>query len=108
MFRRTAAHVRVGIDAAGNDQPALGLDDAVGFDVDLLCDHGDQLAVDQDVSVVVVGRGDDAAVADDRPHEGSFLVKNPGAILLHHRGVGTGVRSRAREGSHPSASNIRC
>ena len=61
-------HVRVRIDASGDDEAAVGVDDFVGFDVDRFRDHRDGAVLDEDVGVVVVDGGDDAAVADDGSH----------------------------------------
>ena len=65
-------HVRVGVDAAGDDQPAFGVDDFVRVGGDRFGDHGDLPVLDQDVGVVVVDCGDNPAVLDDGAHGGEF------------------------------------
>ena len=66
--RRSAAerqfHVRVRIDAAGNDESAFGIDSHVSFHLELGADDGDDFVFDQDVGVVVVGGSDDVTIFD--------------------------------------------
>ena len=66
--------MRVRIDSAGDDQTSFCVDCLVGFDVDLLADHGHFAVFDEDVGVVIVDGGDDAAVGDDRFHGGVIVI----------------------------------
>jgi hypothetical protein len=66
-------HVRVGIDAAGHDKFARGIDDAFGFHVQLGANDRDNFALNQNVSFVVVRGGNDAAIANQGFHLRLFL-----------------------------------
>jgi len=59
-------HVRVDIDAAGNDVLAGGIDALRARGLEALPDHGDLLTVDEDVALVRVGRSHDRPVRDER------------------------------------------
>ena len=66
--RRGAAkrkfHVRVRIDAAGNDEPVRRIDRQVCFHVEFGADDRNSFAFDQDVGFVIVDGGDDLAVTN--------------------------------------------
>ena len=70
--RRGAAerhvHVRVHVDAAGQDVLALGVDHLVGRHGQRRADGRDLLALDEDVADVLIGGGDDGAVLDQDAH----------------------------------------
>ena len=57
-------HVRVRIDAAGNDEPIRRVDRHVSFHVQLRADNRNSFAFDQKVGFVIVGCGYDLAVTD--------------------------------------------
>jgi len=57
-------HVRMRIDAAGDNEFAGGVYHFVHFHLKLRPDDGNDLAFDQDVSFVIVGCRDDATVTD--------------------------------------------
>src|SRR5207248_9675453 len=86
--RAAERHVemRVRVDTARQDELAGRVDHLVRLDVQRLADQGDPLAVDEDVSDVVVGRGDDAAAFDQNGHCGSpFSARSylpPGVTLI--------------------------
>ena len=69
--------VGVGVHAARNDEPARRVDDPVGGHDEIPADEGDGLPLDEDVGLVVVRRGRDAAVPDEYAHPGS-----PGILSL--------------------------
>ena len=60
--------VGVGIHPSGHDELARGVDDGIGVDDELPADEGHDLAVHEDIGVVVVHRGDDPAVPDENAH----------------------------------------
>jgi hypothetical protein len=57
-------HMRVRIDPTRDNQPAFCIDHFVDFHFQLCADDGNLFVFDQDVSAVVVGSRDDAAVSD--------------------------------------------
>src|SRR5207244_3300066 len=67
-------HVGVGIDAAGDDQAAFGVDDLVHVGGDRPGDHDHLAVLDEDVGVVVVDSGDHTSVLDDGAHGGALYV----------------------------------
>ena len=71
--RRRAAerHVemRVDVDAAGQHVLAGRVDHRVGVHVERRADDGDLLVLDEDVAAVLIRRGDDRAVLDQRAHD---------------------------------------
>ena len=61
-------HVGVHVDAAGQDELALGVDDPIGRHRQGRADGGDLLALDEDVADVLISGGDDRAVLDQNAH----------------------------------------
>ena len=61
-------HVGVHVDAAGQDELALGVDDAVGRHRQRRADGRDLFAVDEHVADVLISRGDDRAVLNQDAH----------------------------------------
>ena len=72
--------VRMGVDAAGNDQAVFGVEDGVGVHVEVFSDEGDFFIFDVDVGEIVVGGGDDVAVFDEYAHWGSPRLSSVGEI----------------------------
>ncbi len=65
-------HVGVGIHAAGDDQLALGIDDAVSLDFEAAANQGDGFILDEEIGLIVVHRRDDAAVTNQQRHRPSL------------------------------------
>jgi hypothetical protein len=76
--RRRAAerqlHVRVRVDAAGDDQPPFRVDDAIGVRFDRARDHRHGAVLDEDVGVIVVDGGDDAAIPNHCFHANDSIL----------------------------------
>src|SRR5205085_12657962 len=61
-------HVDVGVDAAGDDEAAGGVDDLVGLAGQVAADGRDGVFLAEDVRHVVIAGGDDSAVLDEGRH----------------------------------------
>ncbi|MBL8155682.1 MAG: hypothetical protein JNM70_15980 [Anaerolineae bacterium] len=77
----TEGQIQVGvdIDAAGHQVLTFAVDDLVPLRPDILADHHDLLAFDQDIGLNHVAGGDDRAVLEEKSHMPFFLPKH----LIH-------------------------
>src|SRR2546430_715450 len=75
-------HVRVRIDAAGDDQFSFGVNFLVRFDVEMVTDHSDLAVFDENVGVVIIDSGDHPTVADQRLH-----LLSPEKVMIVARNV---------------------
>ncbi len=97
--RSAERHVemRVRIDAARQHVLARRVDHLVGLHVERLADQGDRLVVDVEIRDVVVGRGDDATIANQNRHHASSIF-GFGAAASAAPKRGSGVTCRLRSG----------
>ena len=89
--------VRVRVDRTRHDDHSGGVDDLVGLDVERVAHEGDRLALDVDVTPVVVGGGDDTAALDQHGHGSAPFVS--GTAIIYYASAAS-----ASAGSSPAAS----
>ncbi len=89
---RRHVEVRVGVDPARQDEAARGVDRRVRRQAQALAHEGDLPAVNIEIRLVALRRGDDAAVADER---GRHLLPLSSGALCRDRGRSRPGRDRA-------------